>query len=211
MNRRSRAIGLGLITAMVLACAPTMGTAPAPAPTFDPNSINTIIAGTANAASTQTALFAPPTATSTFIPAFTAIPTETPTIVPTILIQLFTPTVASPIPISETREKFSCVVLSTSPRDGFGFSAGIEFTVSWTLQNTGTEEWDSASADIRFLSGDKIYVQSAYDLDQSVPPDSQYIATVKMKAPMEKGTYKTTWVIRTKVAEYCRMSITIVV
>jgi hypothetical protein len=75
--------------------------------------------------------------------------------------------------------------------------------------NIGKETWDSASADIHFLSGDKIYVTRAYDLEKDVATTEQYTVTVKMKAPLESGTYTTVWSMGTKAAEYCRMNITI--
>lgn len=210
IRRNDRVIALLLITAVMLACVPTLGSTPAPVPTFDPNSINTVIVETANAALTQTALFTTPPSTPTVTATFRPTSTETPTTVPTILILLTTPTVPTSIPqVNGTNDKFDCAILSKSPNDGFGFSAGIEFTVTWQVLNTGQELWDSSSADIRYLSGDKLYVQSAYDLDRDVPPNDQYTVTVKMKAPLESGSYTTAWAIRTKAAEYCRMSITI--
>jgi len=212
LRRSNKVITLLLITGLMLACVPTLGTTPAPLPTFDPNSINTVIVETANAALTQTALFttpsATPTATATLVPTLT----ETPTTIPTILIVLSTPTVPTAIPqVSGTNDKFDCTVLSKSPKDGFGFSAGIEFTVTWQVANTGSAEWDANSADVRYISGEKMYVKSAYDLDHNVVPNDQYTVTVNMKAPLESGTYTTVWAIRTNAAEYCRMSITITV
>lgn len=210
LRRNNRTIALLLIAAVMLACVPTLSPASAPVPTFDPNSINTVIVETANAASTQTALFTKPSATPTITQTSIPTSTETPTVIPTILILLVPPTVQTNIPqVSGTNDKFDCTVISKSPNDGFGFSAGIEFTVTWQVLNTGQDLWDSASADIRYLSGAKIHTQSAYDLDRDVPPNDQYTVTVKMKAPTESGEYTTVWVIRTKAAEYCRMSISI--
>src|SRR6185369_8328504 len=155
---------------------------------------------------TETAQVTTPSSTPSATPTFTPTSTETPTAVPTILIVLVTPTVPTPIPqVSGTDDQFDCVVLSKSPNDGFGFSAGIEFTVTWQLLNTGQALWDSSSADIHYLSGKKMYVQSAYDLERDVPPNDQYTVSVKMKAPLESGEYTTIWVMRTKAAEYCRM------
>ncbi len=211
MQRNRRVVALLLIIAITLACVPTLGPA-ASVPTFDPNSINTIIVETANAAQTQTALFTMPSLTPTATPTLTRTPTETPTAVPTIVIQLFTPTVATPVP-QVSGDKFDCFILSKSPRDGFGFSAGIEFTATWEVANTGEEVWDASSADIRYLSGTKMHVQGVYDLENNVEPRGSgiYTVNVKMKAPLEKGEYTTVWAIRTKAVEYCRMSITIIV
>ncbi len=212
IRRNNRMVALLLVATGMLACVPTLGSASAPVPTFDPNFINTVIVETANAASTQTALFTTPSPTPTATAAFTPTSTETPTAVPTILILLVPQTVPTNIPqVSGPDDKFDCAVISKSPNDGFGFSAGIEFTVTWQVLNTGLDLWDSASADIRYTSGDKIHTQSAYDLDRDVPPNEQYTVTVKMMAPTQSGTYTTVWAIQTKAAEYCRMSISIIV
>jgi hypothetical protein len=207
MPRNGRLGTVLVVMAVMLACVPTLGPG-APLPTFDPNSINTIIVETANAALTQTALFTTPSSTPTATRTPTATLTETPTPVPTIVIVLFTPTVATPIP-QVGGDDFDCSILSQSPADGFGFSAGNEFTVTWAVLNTGLEEWDASSADIRYQSGTKMHLQSAYDLDYNVPPGQQYAVTVQMKAPTESGSYSTVWVIRTNAAEYCRMGISI--
>jgi hypothetical protein len=207
MPRHSRVATILLIAAVMLACVPTLGPT-APVATFDPNSINTIIVETANAALTQTALFTTPSSTPTPTPTITHTPTETPTPIPTIVIQLFTPTVATPIP-QVSGDKFDCAVISKSPADGFGFSAGNAFTATWDVLNTGSESWDAASADIRYKSGTKMHLQGIYDLDRNIPPGQQYTITVQMKAPTESGSYSTVWVIGTKAAEYCRIGISI--
>jgi hypothetical protein len=201
-------LALLLITAVMLACVPTL--APAGVPTYDPNSINTVIVETANAALTQTALFTTPSSTPTATATFTHTPTETPTTIPTILIVVATPTVFVSTPqVSGTDDQFGCTILSQSPGNGFGFSAGIEFTVIWQLLNSGKQPWSSANADIRYLSGQKMYVQKAYDLNYDVPPNGQYTVTVDMKAPSAAGSYTTNWILRTKDDEYCRMSVSV--
>lgn len=66
-----------LILVLILACAPAVV---APSPTLDPNSMNLLIAQTANAAFTQTALAMPifePTSTAISAPTFTLEPTFT--------------------------------------------------------------------------------------------------------------------------------------
>jgi hypothetical protein len=87
----------------------------------------------------------------------------------------------------------------------------MEFTATWVLLNIGTEGWESANADIRYLSGDKLYISGALDLEGDVPSGGQIEIKVPMKAPGNAGTYATTWVIKTKTDEYCRMSISITV
>src|SRR5689334_7969740 len=210
IRRTNRTVALLLILAAMLGCVPAL--TPAAVPTYDPNSINTIIVETANAALTQTALFTTPSSTPTATATFTHTPTETPTTIPTILILVSTPTVFVSTPqVSGTNDQFGCTILSQSPGDGSGFSAGIEFTVTWQLVNSGKQPWSSANADIRYLSGQKMYVQRTYDLNNDVAPNGQYTVTVQMKAPAEGGSYTTTWVLRTKEDQYCKMSVSILV
>ena len=76
-----------ILLALLTAC----GTVPAPttfSPTFDPSSLNTIIAQTAGAAATQTFVLQP---TLTHAPTDTKTPTEIPTSTPTFIFVLFTP------------------------------------------------------------------------------------------------------------------------
>src|SRR5436190_23231899 len=114
MRRNSRVVTILLIAAVMLACVPTLGPT-APVATFDPNSINTVIVETANAALTQTALFTTPSSTPTATATFTHTPTETPTTIPTILILVSTPTVFVSTPqVSGTDDAFGCTILSQS-------------------------------------------------------------------------------------------------
>ena len=80
MNRRNtRPFALLAVAVLMLACAlPSLAPTPAPLPTFDTNSLYTVIVETANAAATQTALKLPPT----FTPTLTLVPTKTPTVIP---------------------------------------------------------------------------------------------------------------------------------
>ena len=80
MNRRTvRRISLWTIIGLFLwGCASPMFITPPPSSVLDPSSVETVIAGTANAAQTQTAIHIPPTITPTFTP----LPTKTITITP---------------------------------------------------------------------------------------------------------------------------------
>ena len=208
MRRQYKVFVLLLLTAVMLACVPSIASVPAAPPTFDPGSLNTLIAATAQAAATQTAVFITPT----LPPPPTATNTPTPTATPTVtfIFILSTPTVPTPIPeVGSTGKEFDCAVLSTSPENGSVMAAGSDFTTVWQLLNIGTGTWDSGSADVLYLSGDKLHKASIYDLDHDVDSGGQIDIQVAMKAPSSTGTYTTTWVIKTKAQEYCRMSLTI--
>lgn len=78
----------GMAFILVMACAPSMVT---PVPPLDPHAINTFIAQTAEAASTQTREAVPPTATVTSTPRSTFTPESTNTTVPAIIFPTGTP------------------------------------------------------------------------------------------------------------------------
>jgi len=88
LPRRTKIISWFIALALVMACAPAMAT---PVPPLDPNSINTVIVLTANAAATQTVAAIPPTSTFTITPRNTFTPEPTSTLVPTIVFPTLTP------------------------------------------------------------------------------------------------------------------------
>jgi hypothetical protein len=82
LTRRTKILSWFIALALVMACAPSMAT---PVPPLDTNAINTVIVLTAGAASTQTVVAIPPTATLTSTPRSTFTPEPTSTLVPTII------------------------------------------------------------------------------------------------------------------------------
>lgn len=210
ISRNYRIFALSAVLVIMLACVPTFAPATAPVPTFDPNSINTIIAQTAGAASTQTALMLPPTLTPTATPTFTAIPTETPSatfifILPTITAS---PTLITP---GSSEKEFECQIVSKSPANDTVIQHSSVFEAHWTVVNIGTQVWDSNNADYRYISGAKMHRKDAFDLEQSVPPGGTFEFVIAMQAPAETGTYTTTWRITSGQTKFCFMSISIVV
>ncbi len=214
MQRNLRIFSFLLIAALVLACAPTLVPASVPAPTFDPNSINTAIVLTAGAAATQTALMMPPslTPTVTMLPSKTPPPTESPT--PTFIFILSTATVPSSTPTLDTADsgaQFACRVDSKTPPDDTVFARGADFDAHWLVTNIGKNAWDSNNADYRYNSGDKLHKAPIYDLNKSVSPGRQTDIVVDMKAPDSTGTYTTTWKITSGKNTFCSMKLTIIV
>ena len=212
IQRNYRKFSFLITTALVFACAaPALVPASAPVvPTFDPNSINTSIVLTANAAATQTALMSPPT----FTPTVTVLPTntitETPT--PTFVFVLATPTVPSATPTQgSSDEKFACQVNSQTPQNNSGMARGADFEMRWQVSNIGQNAWNSDNADYRYTGGDKIHKASIYDLERTVPPGGSTEIVVAMKAPSSPGTYTTTWKISSGKTQFCTMNLTIVV
>ncbi|OGO36260.1 MAG: hypothetical protein A2Z03_07860 [Chloroflexi bacterium RBG_16_56_8] len=199
-------------TLVVSACAPLL--APPAAPTLDPGTLNTIIAQTAGAAATQTALVSPPT--STLIPTPTLLiattATEIPSLTPTFIFVLRTPTKPRPTATASRRDaKYACEVLSQMPEDNVVLSPGTVFVVRWQVKNTGVREWDGDNMDYRFLSGAALHKKSAYDLYKTVPVGGTADIIVDMQAPDNPDTYSTTWYLRVGKNGFCNMRLIIVV
>lgn len=193
-------------TALILACVPTLGPAPAPLPTFDPNAPLTAIVLTAGAAATQTALHAPPTATATPLP--TKTPTDTPTVTPTFL--FLVPTSGLPptqIPLGNSQADYDCQVLSAEPKSPVPVS--VKFTGKWIIANIGVSMWDLNSLDYRFVEGEKLHLQSIYDFPATVTPGATVELKVDMVAPSAPGTYTTKWGIYLGKRNFCEMELTI--
>jgi len=208
MHRRSnRTFLLFISLVLMLACMPTLGPAPAPLPTFDPNAPLTAIVLTAGAAATQTAVNAPPTATPT-VPTNTPFPTAT----PTATFLFFVPTSALPptqIPLGSSDKEFDCQVLSGDPRNPLPVST--KFTAKWIVANIGKSTWDGGSADYRYIDGDKLHLQSIYDFPATVPPGATVELTVDMQAPPTPGTYSTFWIVYIGKNAFCKMQLDLVV
>jgi hypothetical protein len=199
----------------MFACAVPALVAPAtsaPIPAFDPNSVNTAIALTANSAGTQTAVMAPPSDTPTVTPTRTSLPTLPST--PTFIFILATATVPSATPTldtSSTAPQFACRVDSQTPPDKSIFVQGSSFNASWLVTNIGTTTWDSNSSDYRYVKGDKIYLTPIYDFNKSVSQGQQISFNVGMRAPSSPGTYSTRWNISIGRNKFCQMNLTIIV
>ena len=207
LKQNQRTLAILLAIALLLACAP-LATPIAP-PTFDLLSIDTAIAQTAGAAATQTFVLLP---TPTITPTFTAAPTEIPSSTPTFIFVLPTSTVPSSTPtLGLSSEPYDCRVLSQSPADDASFAAGIGFQTRWQVRNIGTQTWGVNSADIRYSSGTKFHRTPVLDMSKAVPPGEQIDIFVEMWAPVDPGTYTTTWKIKVGKTEFCSMKLKIIV
>ena len=197
---------LSTILAFALACQIPALSAPAPS-ISDLIPIETIIAGTAAAAQTQTAMFLPsPTQTATLLPLPTSTFTETPTATATVIFII--PSATEPFVPGNAGK--GCELVSIVPYNPI-LNPSEKFDTSWTLKNTGDEIWLSTSADFQYSSGTDMHKNDIYDLPSSVPPQGTTTLTVAMVAPKNSGNYTTTWVLATKKNTYCKVSATIIV
>jgi hypothetical protein len=197
-----------LVIGLLLACAPvTVSTRPVAPPTFDPLSLNTVIAQTAGAAATQTFVLQP-TLTPTMT--ITRTPTEIPSSTPTFLFIISTPTVPSLTPTLEiSSNPFACRLVSQDPANNSIVGKNADFAVLWRVINVGANAWDANSVDYHYFSGDKIHKASVYDLSASVPTGGQIDIIVNMKAPKKEDTYLTTWALRVGKQDFCKLHLAI--
>jgi hypothetical protein len=169
MDRHNR-IGLILLILAVLtaSCAPLLPSVNQ-LPTQPAEAMSTYIAGTRDAAGTQTQLYTTPSST----PTLTRTPSRTPTITatPTATIIFNLATIAAGAPATSTKKSSSgggggdsggsgdggnaddgdkegdlaCKIMATTVMVGGNptskVPAGAKFTVMWTIKNNGNEDW----------------------------------------------------------------------
>jgi len=182
-------------------------------PTAAPGSVQTIVAGTAGAAQSQTAVLLPPTFTRTATPTATRTASLTPTFTSTFVFRLrsatpgktSTPTLA-PESISGD---YSCKLLDQDPADGAKLDGKAIFDAVWEVRNTGSATWDEDNIDFAFFNGDKLHEQSVYDLNNSVNSGESIRLIVDMVAPKAAGKYRTVWSLRSGNDDFCRVTLTI--
>ncbi len=213
MLTRKRKLLLWMVTfGLVMACVPSFT---ATVPTPNPVAVNTFIAQTVVAASTQTAASLPSaTPTNTVTPTPRNTETASPTATSTFIFILSSPTpifvpTFTPVGGGTSSDKLACEILSLSPANGTSYNSRADFDATWTVKNIGKNAWDRNSIDFVYLSGDKFHKVSGYDLSKDVKVGGSIILTVDMKAPKNSGNYTTRWTLRSGDTNFCTMSLTI--
>lgn len=187
MNHKKNTIILSLTliwtSLLFSACGPKV-------PTIDVNAQKTSFAQTAEAQAnmTQAAL---PTATLTPEPSLTPTSTET------LAVETATPTTTgtastatATVPASTGAD--AGLWRAQDPPDNTEFGPGETFTVTWTIENTGTSTWTTKYY-IEFTSGEQMDAPEKVYLPYNVPPGTNVQISVEFKAPSEAGEYKSTW------------------
>ncbi|GAB4464630.1 MAG: hypothetical protein Kow0070_26560 [Anaerolineales bacterium] len=207
MLRQNKSLLWLIALVLITACAPVLSASPA-VPTLDRAAIQTIVAQTAAAASTQTAEAAavlppvntptpPPTITSTFILAF-----NSPTAVTL-------PLVTATSKPANSRD-YACRVLKSPPNETT-YAPRTDFIAVWLLQNTGRKIWDSESVLFAYDFGDRFHKTAAYNLKKTAEYGDMAEFSVEMLAPKDPGRYTTHWALQTSTEKFCEVSLTIIV
>ena len=82
--------------------------------------------------------------------------------------------------------------LSNDPPDDTIFAPGEAFTVTWTLENTGSSTWNN-NYYIEFAEGEQMGAEERYFIPLSVPPNTSVQVSADFVAPESEGTKQSTW------------------
>lgn len=201
------AMAILVISCDVSTILPSGAAFPSPAPGV----FETIVAGTAGAAQTQTAVLMPATPTLTFTPTVTRTPTLTPTLTPTFIWRLgtVTPKRTPTSTLGATAGDLECKLVSQTPEDGTELAPSTDFDAVWRVRNTGSAAWDETDIDFAYVSGRKMHKRAVYDLPDNVNKGQSVDLVVDMVAPDENGTYKVVWSLQRGGDDFCVVNMTI--
>lgn len=174
--------GLIILTAAALLLA---ACGPAATPTLDPAEIRTQVAGTVQAGLTQTAA-AKPTSTPTNTPE----PTSTPTVATATL--SVTSTIAATATATNLAAPDMAEVIGVSPIATF--APGQEFSVTWTVKNTGNNTW-TANYLARCYTTAYCFGGQTVNFGKDVKPGETVDLTINFKAPSTTGDHNTLWAL----------------
>lgn len=212
---------VGLLLLFLLACGLPMAGQPVVSTVTMPSQeeINTLVAGTANAAQIQTAS-ALPSVTPTFTT--TRIPSDTPTFTPTFIYLLSTATkVPSYTPIPPvghiivngtitvddrlTGRPWTCLVTGTSPAKDIVQKAHTTFYVTWAVMNTGTKSWWNNGVDFVHTGGYESNLRPVLDLPETVASGGSISLKIELTAPKKTGPYNVYWSLKVGNNSFCHM------
>jgi len=153
-----------------------------------------------------------------------ALASPTPTLVPAItntpiLFPTLTPIVATVTPITVSsgggggsgggvsKAQYSCDVIHQRPFDNSEVIHGGDFSIRWTILNTGTKTWDPG-VDVKYFSGPSMSSVTRVEIPVAMEPGDQYDIALDAVAPEEKGFQVMTWAVDGK---YCYPYVAIIV
>ena len=159
-------------------------------PAIDIEAQKTSFALTAEAQAIMTQA-AQPTSTPTLEPTLTPTATETQAadeVTPTVNVTAGTPTATQAVITGNDAGQW----IAQDPVDNTEFAPGEVFTVTWTIENTGTSTW-TTDYYIKFTSDEQMDAEEQVYLPYPVPPGTNVQVSVEFKAPSSAGEYQSTW------------------
>lgn len=152
-----------------------------------------------------------PTATRV-LPTNTPLPTATPAIsaTPQGTAVKATATLAPKPAGSTVTPAVSCVVKSVYPTTANTISPGTNFTVRWTILNTGSNTWTTQYT-LNYQSGARFANQKTQNLPFSVGKNADITVALDLTAASTAGTYNAVWTILNGFQPVCVMGVSVVV
>ncbi|MHB0987293.1 MAG: NBR1-Ig-like domain-containing protein [Bellilinea sp.] len=187
-------VGVTLLAVLLLTTLAACSKADA-TPTNSPEMVYTQAAQTVAAGLTQTAVLMPTaTSTPTLQPSNTPAPTQAATATLSVSV---TPLVQKSATSATGPDKAEWV--AQNPGDDTILTAGQDFTLVWTVRNTGTTTW-TTDYQLRYYLVEQSLRMGAGDLKLSkeVKPNESIDLSLAMKAPANSGEYTTIWVLTNK-------------
>jgi len=170
-----------MISVILSACGPKE-------PALDIDAQKTGFAQTAEIQATLTAQ-AQPTATQTPLPTATFTPTPEITATPALTNTAQGGATATPVIVSGSD---AAAWLANDPPDKTKLDPGQEFTVTWTLENTGSSTW-TTDYYIKFTFDQQMGAPEQVFLPYPVPPGTNVQISVDFIAPETAGEKRSEW------------------
>ncbi|MEX2142997.1 MAG: NBR1-Ig-like domain-containing protein [Anaerolineales bacterium] len=82
--------------------------------------------------------------------------------------------------------------------DGTRVDPGQAMQKTWRLQNVGSCDWSSGQFELVFVAGDRMAGETPLTINITVLAGNYANFSINMKAPVEPGTYRGEWMLRTK-------------
>lgn len=184
MQSKFQKITLNILVTMLLGVS--LSACKSKVPELDIQAQKTVFAQTAVAQASMTAAAQPtPTETPTPLPTFTPTKatTDAPPLTPSKTVETKQPTNAG---------NDAANWLANDPPDNTRFAPGEAFTVTWTIENTGTSTWTEQFY-IQFASGEQMSADPKTYLPYPVPPSKNGQISVNFVAPDTLGQKRTDW------------------
>lgn len=102
-------------------------------------------------------------------------------------------------------KEWTCVGLGTYPPQGTTFKTLTKFTVSWSLFNSGTMEWQYNSVDLVYAGGYRHEETRIQDFARSVPSGGEIKVYATFITPKNPGEFQTFFHLMVGKRTFCKM------
>jgi hypothetical protein len=106
--------------------------------------------------------------------------------------------------LTPTQSAYQCKITSLSPSYNQHLTKGVDFDLRVTLENTGTETWESGNNDFAYISGAQFQTSvDALDLNVDVNPGDDVSFVIDMAATTGTGSQSARW----RLGDFCTVYI----